>query len=317
MRRSWLQEWPTWLVVIAVYGGFGVLTWFHQALPWFLTLTLGGLLLAWHASLQHEILHGHPTGRQKVDTGLGAIPLSVWLPYVLYRASHLRHHRDRHLTCPLEDPESFYVTADAWNRLHPLSRWLLLVNQTLIGRLLIGPALVIGRFWLDEARRVRRGDRLRRRVWAIHLGLVALVLVWAIGIAGMPVWLYAGWVYLGVALLLLRSFAEHRAAPAPGQRTAVVDAAPLFGLLFLHNNLHVAHHARPGLAWYRLPAFARAIDARRTAASGAGLYRGYAEVARRHLTRPIDHPVHPAHTAAAMRAERDGRTRQRSRAVAS
>ena len=31
-------EWPTLLVAVAVYGGFGLATWYHQALPWWLLL---------------------------------------------------------------------------------------------------------------------------------------------------------------------------------------------------------------------------------------------------------------------------------------
>jgi fatty acid desaturase len=63
------------------------------------------------------------------------------------------------------------------------------------------------------------------------------------------------------------------------------------GLLFLNNNLHHAHHARPGLAWYRLPGASKETGAEALAESGAGLYRGYWELARRHAFRPIDHPA--------------------------
>lgn len=300
MRRPWTREWPTWLVVIAVYGGFVALTWFHGAIPWYLAVPLGALLITWHSSLQHEIIHGHPTGRRRLDTALGAIPLSIWLPYVLYRKSHLRHHRNQHLTCPIEDPESYYVTAATWNRLSPGARGVLIAHRTLLGRLLLGPALAMAGTWVSQARRIAAGDRTSLRMWAVHLVLVVPVLGWAIGVAGVPVWMYAAWVYFGLSLTLVRSFAEHRPNPASDQRTAVVDRAPLFGLLFLHNNLHVAHHARPGLAWYRLPELARSMDARGIAARGAGLYHGYAELAARHLLRPLDHPVHPAHAGSAV-----------------
>ena len=300
MRRSFGEEWPTWLLCLAIYGGFITLILLHDAIPWFLAVPLGGLLLAWHASLQHEIIHGHPTGLRRVDTALGGIPLSVWLPYVVYRSLHLRHHRDPHLTCPIEDPESFYVTAETWNRLSPFARGVLIAHRTLLGRLLLGPALAIGGLWSTAVKRIVAGDRHHLRVWVIHLGLVAALLGLVIGVAGVPVWLYAAWIYIGVALLLLRSFAEHKALPGQDQRTAVVDRAPLFGLLFLNNNLHVAHHARPGVAWWRLPRLARSIDARQTASHGAGLYHGYADVAARFLLRPLDHPVHPAHAGQAV-----------------
>ena len=39
---------------------------------------------------------------------IGCWPLSLWLPYSIYRSTHLAHHRDENLTDPLEDPESYY-----------------------------------------------------------------------------------------------------------------------------------------------------------------------------------------------------------------
>ena len=45
------------------------------------------------------------------------------------------------------------------------------------------------------------------------------------------------------------------------------ETHPLLSLLFLNNNLHPAHHAEPGLAWYRLP---RAWAARRSAMAPRG-----------------------------------------------
>ena len=306
MPRLVLREGPTWLVIASVYGGWLALTLTHGAMPVWVAVIAGAVLITWHASVQHEIIHGHPTRNVRINAVLGWPPLSLWIPYPLYRINHLRHHRDRHLTCPIEDPESFHVTAEAWHRMAPATRWLLTANQTLLGRLTLGPAIALSQFWRAEFRRIRNGDRTRMRLWAMHLAGVAAVLGWAVGVAGVPIWMYAAWVYGGVALLLLRSFAEHRALPAPDQRTAVVDHAPLLSLLFLNNNLHVAHHDRPGMAWFRLPSHCRAIAGADVAARGAGHYRGYWAVAMRYLVRPIAHPVHPAHrhgTAAATSPE--------------
>jgi fatty acid desaturase len=63
--------------------------------------------------------------------------------------------------------------------------------------------------------------------------------------------------------------------------------------MFLNNNLHMLHHAEPGLAWYRLPARYRAERARLLAANGGYLMRGYAEVFARYLLWPKERPVHP------------------------
>ena len=287
-----LREWPTMLVIAGVYGGWTALLVFHEAIPIWALLPAGAIVLGWFSSLQHEVIHGHPTPWRRINDAIGWPPLTLWLPYAIYRRSHLTHHREHHLTNPLDDPESYYVTADRWHRLGRLGRCLLVANQTLLGRLLIGPAVAMFRTWREEAVLLRQ--RARQRIWLTHLVGVAGVLVLAVGVAGVPIWVYGIWVYGGLSVLLLRSYAEHRAMPAPGQRTAVVEAGPFFSLLFLNNNLHVAHHARPGAAWYRLPRLSRDMHAPEIAAAGAGRYGGYGALAARYLVRPIAHPVHPS-----------------------
>ena len=43
--------------------------------------------VAWHMSLQHEIIHNHPTRSRRVNRALGAWPLALWLPF-----ESLPHH---------------------------------------------------------------------------------------------------------------------------------------------------------------------------------------------------------------------------------
>jgi fatty acid desaturase len=99
-------------------------------------------------------------------------------------------------------------------------------------------------------------------------------------------------VYPGLSLTLLRSFAEHRAdLPGPSRAATVERAGPL-GLLYLNNHLHTAHHDRPDLAWYRLPAHQRHHHARLSAQAGRG-YRSYGEIVRRFALAPHDALIHP------------------------
>lgn len=293
-RRIRRPEWPTWGIVLGVYGGWTALTFLHGALPVWLLAPLGALLTAWHGSLQHETIHGHPTRSRRINALVGWPPLSLWMPYELYRASHLAHHRDERITCPIEDPESFYVLPEEWAAMGRARRGLLLANQTLLGRMILGPAIAIAGFWKAEAATLLRGNVRHWVVWTRHVAGVAAILLWLTAICGFPVWLYlAAFSYGGLSLTLLRSFAEHRAAVDPRHRTAVVEAGPLFGLLFLNNNLHVAHHAKPGAPWYRLPTLSRNLDAHAQAMDGAGLYKGYRDVIARYLLHPVAHPVHP------------------------
>jgi len=292
-------EWPTVALVAAMYAVFALLTWYHDALPWWLLLVGGAYLVCLQGSLQHEVLHGHPTPWRALNEALVFPSLSLWMPYRLYRESHLRHHRDENLTDPLNDPESFYVTAQAWDRLGGFGRAVLWFHNTVAGRLLFGPLWCVGRFAWQEVARPVRGDFSRLGAWALHLFGVALVLTWVIWICGMPILEYVALMaYPGLSLTLLRSFLEHQARPQATERTAIVEAGPVASLLFLNNNLHALHHAEPGLPWYRLPARYRARRGELLAANGNYLLRGYGEVIARHLIWPKEPPVHPYAAAA-------------------
>ena len=287
LRRG--VEWPTLALAIVIYGGWLAITAWHAHLPGWCLAILGGWLIAWHGSLQHETIHGHPTGLRAIDGLLGAVPLSLWLPYRVYRRTHRAHHAAAHVTNPVEDPESRYLPPSAG----PLATLVARAQATLAGRLLLGPVLTILTFLVAEAGRAWRRPGPVLREWIPHLTGVGAVVLW-LDHCGFGLWWYAlTFLYPGPALSLLRSFAEHRSDAIPGHRIAIVERAGPFALLFLNNNLHAAHHAAPGLAWYRLPAFHRRHRARLLADNGGLLYRGYGEVARRFLLRRHDRLIHP------------------------
>lgn len=289
-------EWQTVALALVIYGGFLALTWFWQSLPIAVVIGLGGWLIAWHGSLQHEVIHGHPTRNQRVNDAIGWPPLSLWLPYAIYREGHLVHHRDEHLTDPIEDPESSYFTRTAWEGMGKAGRKLAEWNTTLLGRLTLGPLVMILSFLAQEAVLIARGACARTRIWRAHAAGVAVVLVWIVGVCGLPLWLYLfGFVYVGAALTRLRSYAEHRYAGHHDERTAIVEGTPLFGLLFLYNNLHVLHHQRPGVPWYQIPGLYRRHRVALLTINGGLVYRGYLDVARRFLLKPHDDPRHPQH----------------------
>lgn len=290
-------EWPTVILAVAIYGGFLALTFWWQSLPILAVVLAGGWLIAWQGSLQHEVIHGHPTGSRRINDAIGAIPLSLWLPYEIYRDSHLEHHRDEHLTDPIEDPESSYLTKTAWERLGNAGRLLARWNTTLLGRLTIGPAVMLASFLVQEGRLLRAGEPGRARIWAVHLIGAGAVLFWVAVICGMPVWLYFfGFVYLGAALTRLRSYAEHRYAERHEERTAIVENSQLFGFLFLYNNLHVLHHLKPGISWYRLPSMYRRNREALIGANGGLVYNSYWDIARRFFLKPHDGITHPKHS---------------------
>jgi len=289
-------EWPTLALLIPIYGGFAALTWFYHALPLWFVIPVAAYLIAWQGSLQHEAIHGHPTRSRRINELLVFPNLWLWMPYRVYRDSHLSHHRDERLTDPLDDPESYYLTDAQWRRCSRPTRALMQFRNTVTGRLLIGPAVAIWHLWRDETGRLLRGERRALTAWGLNALACALVLAWVMGVCGIPFVEYlAFFVYPGISLTLLRSFAEHRAEEDPANRSVIVDAAWPMALLFLNNNLHALHHREPGVAWYRLPERYRAMRAAILAANGDYRFRGYAEIVARYLLWPKETVVHPGY----------------------
>lgn len=273
-------EWPTIAVALAIYGGLGLLTWNHAQVPVWLLPLLGGYLVCWHGSLQHEVVHGHPTPWRWLNRALVALPVGLWMPYRIYEDTHLEHHRSE-LTVPGRDPESFYVPRRCWAAMPLLRRAALGFNNTLLGRLSIGPLLVVARLAREELPRLREGARVW--LWLHHLAGVSAVLGWTVWVCDIPVWLYLlAFAWPGLSLTLLRSFHEHQPSACRDDRTNSVRAPALVRLLFLNNNFHVAHHTAPGMPWYQLP---RRFPETRWDSSYARLFA--------HSWQRKDSPAHP------------------------
>jgi fatty acid desaturase len=287
-------EWPTAILAAGIYIAWLAVTYAYTVLPIWIVAPVGALLVTLHSSLQHEVLHGHPTRWRTVNKLVGIVPLNLWLPYLRYRQTHLLHHIDDRLTDPLDDPESFYWTEEHWRRIGAVGRFLVSVQTTLAGRLLVGPFWSIGRFLVEETRRVIAGAPGARAIWAEHLAWCVPVVLWVTVVCGMPLWLYVlSIVVPGTAVMLIRSFAEHKAVPSTKERVAIVENARLLGPLFLYNNLHALHHEAPTVPWYRYPAWYRDNRERLIAENGGLVYDSYLDVARRYMFRSHDGPRHP------------------------
>jgi fatty acid desaturase len=287
-------EVPTLLLIVVTYAAWLLVTYQYRHWPLWLEVPAGILVLTMHSSLQHEILHGHPTRWIGLNRVLGIVPLSLWLPYDRYRQNHLQHHNDIRLTDPIDDPESFYWTAEAWNRMLPITRLALQAQQTLAGR------IVIGSFW--HTLHFLRGEVIALwnrkpglwRLWLVHLLWCVPVVFWVTRVCHMPFWLYlVALVIPANGILLIRSFAEHRALPGVRQRIALVERSWVFGPLFLFNNLHALHHEAPLVPWYDYNARYRRIRERLIAENGGLVYLTYFDVARQYLFRPHDVLQHP------------------------
>jgi fatty acid desaturase len=289
-------EMPTLLLIIIVYGGWLLATAAYGRWPLWLVAPAVAVLLTLHSSLQHEIIHGHPTRWGWLNRLFGMVPLSFWLPFERYRHNHLDHHVDERLTDPFDDSESFYWTRADCERLPPLTRGLLQLQQTLAGRVVIGSFWGIADFLRVELRSIIHNEKHVRGIWIEHLLWCIPVILWLTAVCRMPLWIYVvAMIIPANGILMIRAFAEHRALPEARHRTAIVERSWFLGPLFLFNNLHVLHHESPALPWYEYNARYRTDRARLIAKNGGLVYSTYFDVARRFLFRPHDVLVHPMH----------------------
>jgi fatty acid desaturase len=287
-------EWPTVFLIATTYATLATLIWFHAALPFWIIVPVAGYLVALHGSLQHESVHGHPTRNPVLNELLVFINFSLWFPYRRYKRLHLIHHNDEHLTHPTMDPESLYMLPEDWARLGGPLKLLYTFNNTLAGRMLMGPFIATVRFWNDDLPKAFRGEPGVRAAWVLHAAACAITLIYAMGVCGMPLWQYVVmFAWPGISLSLIRSFCEHQAVADVGERTIVVESSRPLSLMFLNNNLHLAHHTQPRMAWYDLPAYYRSRRAELLEKNNGYLMHGYREIFRRYFFKPKEPVVYP------------------------
>lgn len=288
-------EWPTLAMLAATYALWvtGTLLWPVSGLA---SVALTALATAQFSSLCHEVLHGHPFASRRLNEALVFPALSLVVPYERFRDTHLQHHFDPALTDPYDDPESNYQDPAVWARMGTPLRALLRLNNTLLGRMVLGPAVGTWFFVRGDIALHRAGDRRILRAWLLNGAGVGLVAAWLLTFTEMPFWAYVIAAYLAYSLLKIRTFLEHRAHEAFRARTVIVEDRGPLALLFLNNNLHVVHHMHPSVPWYRLPALYRARRDHYRRRNESYVYRSYGEVFRRYFLTakdPVPHPVWP------------------------
>ncbi|WP_227269133.1 fatty acid desaturase [Roseobacter weihaiensis] len=273
-------EWPTLLICALCYGGFILSTAFADDLGLLLSAVILTVTLTLYSSFSHEVLHGHPFRNEAANTALVFPALGLLVPYHRFRDTHLAHHHDPSLTDPYDDPESNYIDPAVWVRWSRLRQGIYNWNNTLLGRMMIGPVIGLGTFYCADARALRTGDRRIVAAYLFHLAGLVPVILWLVWISDIPFWLYAVAVYGSHSILKIRTFLEHRAHDKARCRTVIIEDRGLLSYLFLKNNLHAVHHASPNLPWYALP---DAYAARRDAIlvrNGGYAFRSYLEIAR-------------------------------------
>lgn len=287
-------EWPTLLGLALCYGAIGIgTTWLARyALPLGMAVTV--LALALHSSLSHEMLHGHPFRSQVANAALVFPAVGLFVPYMRFRDTHLAHHTDAALTDPYDDPESNYLMPCDWRSLPRWRARLHAFNNTLLGRLLVGPALGQCGFMRADLRAIGHGNTRVLLGWLVHFPALGVVGVWLMYVAQMPVWAYGVCAYVALSILKIRTFLEHQAHERARGRTVIIEDHGPLAWIFLHNNLHVVHHMHARVPWYHLPKLFRENRARFLARNDSYYYRSYADVFRLYFLTskdPVPHPL--------------------------
>ncbi|NQZ73753.1 MAG: fatty acid desaturase [Dinoroseobacter sp.] len=289
-------EWVTLVLIAVTYASWGWSTTSLATMSLPTSILLLTLALVLHASLTHEVIHGHPTPWTNLNGALMRPAVGLVVPYGRFRDMHLAHHHDENLTDPYDDPESNFMDPAIWTRLPAPLRFVLRVNNTLLGRLILGPAISNSVFITNDLENICKGCRAVRNSWLAH-GLALIPIgIWLVYVGSIPIWAYLIACYASMSVLRLRTFLEHRAHARARARTVVIEDRGVFSFLFLNNNFHVVHHMHPRVAWYKLPAQYYANKAHYLRRNDGYLYRSYWEVARAYLFQakdPVPHPEWP------------------------
>ncbi len=285
-------EWPTIIVGAVCYGGIAGLIVFWSSIPLWIAIPATAYLVALHGSLTHEAVHGHPTQRGWFNEAFVGLPLSLWIPFRRYRDWHIAHHSAEILSQPIGDSESHFVSPEAWARMAWPLRAFHWADQTLLGRMTLGTLSSILCYWSSEFRLLCRGDRYIWKSWSLHTIGMGLLFAFIGFFGSLEIWEYALFCALpGQMLTSMRTFLEHQPGPDKAHRCALVEACWPMSFLFLFNNLHLVHHDRPAMPWYRIPGDYRRNRDRYLARNGGYRYSGYAEIAFRYLVIPKEHPA--------------------------
>ena len=287
-------EWPTIALISLSWLAFLGITSFYHNLPWWLILPLGGSLVALFGSLQHEVLHGHPTSNQTLNEAIIFPNIVLWMPYSLYKETHLRHHINHQLTDPELDPESYYLSPIKWQKMPAFKKAYYRFYNTFLGRFFGGPIHAVGRLWVYEARLILSGNTPAIRTWGIHILACLPVLYWVVVICNIPLWKYfLLFIYPGLSLTLMRSFIEHQAVENEDERSIIIETNAFFSLLYLNNNLHAIHHKEPHLAWFRIPMVWYSKREEVLTDNGHYYVKGYFSIIRQYWLTPKEQPNHP------------------------
>ena len=79
-----MTDWPTLFVIAGFWITLLGLVFTSDRLPGVVVVVGLGILGCLYMSLQHEVIHGHPTRSRRVNHALVGVPLGLMLPFARY-----------------------------------------------------------------------------------------------------------------------------------------------------------------------------------------------------------------------------------------
>ena len=292
IKTDLFTELPTWIAIFSVYFLWWIVLSNFYNIP-FAPLFLM-VILTFHGSVQHEILHGHPTSHQGFNNLLAFPSLALWSPYLVYKNSHLKHHEDINLTIPNVDPESYFISKDEWNSLSSYRQKFASFNMTLIGRLTLGPLWYFFGLKKEFLMSFKKPFSINFLIWFSHELFVVILLYFIWSIFNIHFLTYIACAYLSQSLTMLRSFYEHRPSSNPNHRSIIMHTSLAMRILFLNNSYHFVHHKNPNISWHQIPREYKSNLEKYKQSNGFFSEKGYFTWFKKYLFKPVDKPKHPA-----------------------
>lgn len=288
-------EWKTLGLIAACYGLWIAAVFGISAVTLWVSVPVAVFALVLHASLTHEVCHGHPLPSRRASEWLVHFNPGLAFPYLRFRDTHLAHHRDANLTDPYDDPESNYLDPKLWAQMPSWLKAIRGVNNTLAGRILLGPILGQIAFMRQDLNAILAGEQDILRSWALHVPSVIITLA-LVSQSQMPIWIYLVCCYAALGILKVRTFLEHQAHEKARGRSVIIEDHGILAFLFLNNNLHAVHHMHPNVPWYGLPRLYQTHKTRYQACNDGYVFGSYRQIFGQYLWRrkdPVPHPLMP------------------------
>ena len=242
------------------FGVVAAAAWVDRWWAYLLAFVLMGRAFALLNILGHEAAHRLLFADRRTNDLLGRWGLAYpgFVPFDVYRRSHMAHHRDE--MGPDEPDLSLYAG-------YPVSRASMRRKLT---RDLVG---ISG--WKNLRPLLQASAQARTRPLAVRIlgtqAAIAVALTLGGGLSEGVWWLYpvlwlGPWMTIWRVSNRLRALAEHGGMTRSDDRrqtTHVVRQRPLarFFMVPYHTGWHLAHHVDPGVPWRNLPAFHRELVA--------------------------------------------------------